>query len=94
MPGNRLTDVAECIQLANVVALLGFRFIATGEVIGAEIGEHGLLVGEQMPDDHQYRTAYRDDRSFLAPTPGHAAVASRIHLQLPIPSWLAARVRL
>jgi hypothetical protein len=43
-------------------------------VIGAEIGEHGLFVGEQVPDDHQDRATDGDDRPFLAAAFGDTAL--------------------
>jgi len=61
--------------LTDVVALLGFRVDVAGEVVGSEIVEHGLLVTEQVPDDHEDRAANGDDRAFFAASSGDASVA-------------------
>ena len=42
--------VAECFELADVVA---FLCVGVDVVVGAEVMEPGVGVGEEVPDDHQ-----------------------------------------
>jgi hypothetical protein len=45
--------VAERFELADVVASLGEGVDVAVVVVGAELVEPGVGVGEQVPDDHQ-----------------------------------------
>ena len=58
-----------------MVAFLRVRVDVLGEVIGTEIGESGVLVGEQVPDDDEDGAPDGDDRAFLAASSGDAPVA-------------------
>jgi hypothetical protein len=44
--------VAEGFELSDVVALLGVGVDVSVVVVGAELVESGVGVGEQVPDDH------------------------------------------
>src|SRR5215218_8371772 len=67
--------VAECLELADVVALGAVSVAASVVEAGAEIVEAGVGVGQQVPDDHQDGTADRDDGFLGAAAPGDAPVA-------------------
>ena len=67
--------VAECFELADVVASFGVGVDVAVVVVGAELVEPGVGVGEKVPDDHQQRAADRDDRFVLAASAGDASVA-------------------
>ena len=67
--------VAEGFELADVVALLGCGVDVAVVVVGAEVVEAGVGVGEQVPDDHQDGAADRDDGLLLAASAGDASVA-------------------
>src|SRR5688572_5985573 len=54
--------VAEGFELADVVAFPGIGVDVSGEVVGAEVGEAGVGISEQVPDDDQNGAADRDDR--------------------------------
>jgi hypothetical protein len=43
-------------------------------VVGAEVVEAGVGVGEQVPDDHQHGAADRDDRFLLTSSTHEASV--------------------
>ncbi len=49
-----------------MVAFDRVRVGVAGEVVGSEVGEPGVVVGEQVPDDHEQGAAYSDDDPFLA----------------------------
>lgn len=57
-----------------MVAFLCIRVDMAGEVIGTEIGEAGVFVGEKVPDDDQDGACDSDDRAFLAAPSGYASV--------------------
>ena len=63
-------SVAECFELAEVVALLALSVDAGVVEAGAKIMEAGGGVGQQMPDDDQNGAADRDDGSLGAAPPG------------------------
>ena len=48
-----------------MVAFLGVRVDVAGVVIGTEVGEVGVLVGEQVPDDDQDGTSDGDYPEFF-----------------------------
>jgi hypothetical protein len=58
--------VAERFKLSDVVASFGVGVDVVVVVVGAEVVELGVRVGEQMPDDHQQGSADRDDGFLLA----------------------------
>src|ERR1700739_1872878 len=58
-----------------MVALLCVGGEVFGEVVGPEIGETGVVVGQQTPDDDEDGAPDGDDRSFLASAFGDAPVA-------------------
>jgi hypothetical protein len=74
--GGRFGDlVAEGSELADVVAFLTV-WVHTGVVVaGAEVVEPGAVVAQQVPDDDQAGTTYRDDGLLLASASGDASVA-------------------
>ena len=45
--------VAERFELSDVVALLGVGVDVAVVVVGTELVEPGVGVGEEVPDDHQ-----------------------------------------
>ena len=45
--------VAECFELAEVVAFFGVGVDVVVVVVGAEVVELGVGVGEEVLDDHQ-----------------------------------------
>jgi hypothetical protein len=53
--------VAERFKLSDVFASFGVGVDVAVVVVGAEVVEPGVGVGEQMPDDHQQGSADRDD---------------------------------
>ena len=67
--------VAECFELADVVASFGVGVDVAVVVVGAELVEAGVGVGEQVPDDHQHGAADRDDGFLFASSAGEASVA-------------------
>jgi hypothetical protein len=83
--------VAECLELADVVASFGLGVDVAVVVIGAELVEAGVGVGEQVPDDHEDRAADRDNGLHLASSAGNAAVASA---RLEIEAALKRNVRI
>jgi hypothetical protein len=67
--------VTEGFELANVVALLAF-WVGMGVVVaGVEVVKLDGLVAQQVPDDDQDGTTYRDDGFLLAAAAGDAPVA-------------------
>ena len=66
--------VAECFELADVVASIGVGVDVAVVVVGAELVEAGVGVGEQVPDDHQHGAADRDDDLLCASSAGEASV--------------------
>ena len=67
--------VAEGFELADVVALLAF-WVGMGVVVaGVEVVKLDGLVAQQVPDDDQDGTTYRDDGFLLAAAAGDAPVA-------------------
>ena len=60
--------VAERFELSDVVALLGEGDDVAVVVVGAEVVEPAVGVGEKVPDDHQQGAADRDD-GLVLPTP-------------------------
>src|SRR5207302_10323144 len=73
--GGEGDGVAECLELADVVAdPLSFAD-AAGVVVFAEVGEAGVGVGEQVPDDDQDGPGDGDLGFGLAASPGEAVVA-------------------
>src|SRR5919106_2276984 len=67
--------VAECFELADVVALGAFRSDAGVVEAGAQVVEPCGRVGQQVPDDDQDGSADRDDGSLLAAAAGDPPVA-------------------
>src|SRR3954453_9831508 len=67
--------VAEGFELADVVSFPLVGIGAAAVVVGAEVVEPGLRIGQQVPDDDQYGSSDGDDGAFFAPAPGEAPVA-------------------
>jgi hypothetical protein len=67
--------VAEGVQRVDVVADGALGAAASVIVVGSEVGEGGVLVAEQVPDDDQDGAADGDDRFLLPAAPGDPAVA-------------------
>jgi hypothetical protein len=61
--------------LADVVASLGEGVDVAVVVVGAELVEASVGVGEEVPDDHQDRSADGDDGFLLSSSSGQASVA-------------------
>src|SRR3954467_13450737 len=59
---------AECLELSNVLALLGLGVNVPREVVRAEVVEARVRLGEQVPDDDQHGAAARDDGLLLPAT--------------------------
>ena len=75
--GGFESDVeAKGFELSDVVACLGGGVEVSVVVVGAEIVEPSVGVGEQVPDDHQHGASDRDHGFLLATTPDDASVAS------------------
>src|SRR3712207_49219 len=68
--------VAECFELADVVASFGVGVDVAVVVVGAGVVEAGVGVGEEVPDDHQQGSVDRDDGFVLASSADEASVAS------------------
>ncbi len=67
--GMRVSWKLEGVQATDVVAPGALGAGPGVGVVGSEIGEGGLLVGQQVPDDDQDGLADRDDGFLLAPAP-------------------------
>jgi hypothetical protein len=67
--------VAEGLQAADVVADGALGAAAVVVEVRPEIGEGGVLGGQQLPDDDQDGPADRDDGFLLASASGDPAVA-------------------
>lgn len=67
--------VAEGFEPSDVAAFLGGGGDASVVVVGSEVFEPCLWVGEQVPDDHQERAADRDEGLLLPAASNDAAVA-------------------
>src|SRR5258706_2171298 len=65
----------EAFELADQVVLLALRVDAGLVEVWAEVVVAGCGVGQQMPDDGQYRVADRDDGALFASVFGKAPVA-------------------
>jgi hypothetical protein len=61
-------------------------------VVGAEVVEVGVGVGEQVPDDDQDGAADRDDRSFLAAAFGDYRSPRKVSV-LPVMTAASPRTR-
>jgi hypothetical protein len=68
-------SVSECLELANVVAFGVFGAGAGGVEVRAEVVEAGLVVAEEMPDDHKDGSTDRNDGFLLASSSSDASVA-------------------
>ena len=68
-------DIAESLQLVDI-APLAAGAVKPVEIVGAEIGG-GLVVTQQMVEDHQHPVRHRHDRFLLAPSMGEAVKLSR-----------------
>src|SRR6266516_7071214 len=68
--GGEGDGVAECFELADVVAGLAASVDAAGVVAGAQVGEAGGGVGQQVPDDHEDRAGHGNEGLELADPPG------------------------
>jgi len=66
--------VAQGLEFADVVAGPAVEVDAGFVVVGSEVDEPGVVVGEQMPDDHQDGPANGDDRPLLAAAVGDPPV--------------------
>ena len=66
--------VAQGLEFADVVAGPAVEVDAGLVVVGSEVDEPGLVVGEQMPDDHQDGPADGDDGFLLAAAVGDPPV--------------------
>jgi YD repeat-containing protein len=64
--------VAQCLQLADMVADTALGVGAGVVVARPKVGVVDVLVAEQVPDDDQDGAAHRDDGPFLTPTSGDA----------------------
>src|SRR3954454_22228944 len=63
------------MEFADVVPGPALGVVAGGVVVGAEVDELCVGVGEQRPDDHQDRAADRDDGPLLAATSGDPPIS-------------------
>ena len=67
--------VAEGLELADVAADGALGAAALVVVVGSEIDELGVGIGQEVPDDGQDGPSDRDDGFLLAPAAGDASVA-------------------